>query len=129
MVRGPTLLIGAYLAVQLLVPLGYYTVRGDRGDDRFAWRLFTAAPDDRCRARFLVGEERTPARLETIFDRGWIELAGQGRVQVVERMARHLCSRHPDQPVRVDLICRRPDGGEPERISGDWDVCLTGTVR
>ena len=127
MVRGPTLLIAAYLAVQLLVPLGYYTARGDRSDDRFAWRMLAGEPD-RCRARFFVGEQRVPVRLDEAFDPGWRALAERGRVQVVDRMARHLCARHPGQPVRVDLVCRRGDR-EPERISGDWDVCLTGTVR
>ena len=127
-VRGPTALIIALLAVQLLVPLGYYTVRRDRSDDRFAWRMFSAEPAPRCRARFLVGEERRPVRLEQTFDEAWRALARRGRVLVVERMARHLCTRHPGQAVRVDLICRQGDG-ELEPISGDWDVCLTGTVR
>jgi hypothetical protein len=127
--RSPSTFIGIFLGLQLLLPLSYYLVRGDRHDERFAWRMFSPERMTRCQPRFLLGDDRTPVRLEKEFHEAWGEIAKRGRLVVVERMALELCKRNPDQPVRVELVCREVGTKDPIELTEGWDVCTMGKLK
>jgi hypothetical protein len=114
--------IAAFLAVQLLVPLTYYTVRRDPHDERFAWRMFSPMRMVQCDPRFVVDDQ--PFALGSRFHEAWIELAKRGRYVVIEAMAAELC-REPGaragRSVRVSLTCRGLDGADEFR--GGHDLC------
>jgi hypothetical protein len=117
--------IHAFLALQLILPLSYYSCRRDRFDERFAWRMFSAERMATCRGSFLLGEAKTPVRLGSRFHEAWLTLVQRGRQQVVEAMAARLCHDNPGQAVRVELSCTTVDG-KTERLSrGSWDLCRT----
>ncbi|MEM9492081.1 MAG: hypothetical protein AAGC55_23240 [Myxococcota bacterium] len=119
--------IHLFLAVQLAVPLSYYTCRSDENDERFAWRMFSSIRMKRCQPIFRLGDERTPVRLGSTFHEAWITLARRGRQQVIVAMAEELCKRHPDQPVRVEVQCMGVDGNR-ETLGGKWDMCELGLL-
>lgn len=121
--------IHVFLAVQLLLPLAYYTVRADRNDERFAWRMFSSVRMISCRAEFRTGPEATPQRsLYGVFHEAWIELSKRGRMEVIDAMARALCAREGgDNPeVQVRVTCKTVDGETHER-GGSWNVCRLGS--
>jgi len=131
LLTSPSVFIGLFLAVQMVLPLHYYLLRDDRHDERFAWRMFSPERMVRCAPRFTVGEPgaERPIRLDQEFEKAWRELARRGRMVVVERMALALCDKYPDQPVRVDLRCQELGADEPVELTGGWDVCLTRSLR
>lgn len=119
--------IHVFIAVQLLVPLSYYTTRGDRYDERFAWRMFSSVRGLTCQVAFRSGPDRTPiARLHGTFHEAWINLAKRGRLPVVRAMANALCEQHEHQ-VSVELVCTTV-AGETERKGGDGNFCYTGSL-
>jgi len=83
------------VALQIAIPAAYY-VRGDRDDERFAWRMFSAVRVQRCRVRGLdsVGAER-PRRIELdgALHSGWVRALERGRERVIERFLRTRCQR------------------------------------
>jgi hypothetical protein len=100
--------IAAFLLVQVLAPLHYYTVRRDRNDERFAWRMFSPTRMLSCEPTFLVDGQ--PAQLYATFHEAWIEIAKRGRFAVLEAMGARLCEQHAGKEVRLDLKCRGVDG-------------------
>jgi hypothetical protein len=34
-------IIHVFLAIQIALPIGYYALRADRNDERYAWRMFS----------------------------------------------------------------------------------------
>ena len=97
----------AFLALQLLLPMHYYTVRRDPHDERFAWRMFSPMRMSRCSAQFSV--DGAPVVLGTRFHEAWIEIANRGRHVVLEAMAEKLCADHPGKPVALSLDCNYLD--------------------
>lgn len=115
--------IHVFLAIQIALPLHYYTARRDRNDERFAWRMFSPVRMLRCQPVFRVGESQEPLRSPgSVFHEAWLELAKRGRLAVVTAMARELCARHPGQPVRAELACTTVKD-EKQTLGGGWDLC------
>ncbi len=118
-------LILAYLAIQIAAPLHYYTVREDRHDERFAWRMFSpmrmmACDAPRGRAMFTVDGQAVP--IGNTFHEAWIAIAKRGRKVVLETMAEQLCRAHPGADVRLDLTCVDLTG-VPASMGGGFDMC------
>jgi hypothetical protein len=109
----------AFVMVQLLVPLAYYTVRRDPHDERFAWRMFSPMRMARCSPHVAI--DGKAIALDTVFHEAWIELAERGRFGVVEAMAARLCNQHSGSSVVVSLDCNYLDR-EP-RTWGGFDMC------
>ncbi len=112
-------MILAFLAVQLLAPLHYYTLRDDRHDERFAWRMFSSTRVMQCEPTFRV--DRQVAPLGRTFHEAWIEIARRGRLVVLEAMGARLCRDHPGSEVVLDLQCQTVDGKRESR--GGSDLC------
>jgi hypothetical protein len=134
--RLKLLLIHAFVALQLILPGGYYCGRKDRYDERFAWRMFSSirmircgtGPGLRAPPEFAIGEPRKPINLRDHFHTAWIELTLRGRREVIEKMAAQLCRRHPGEPVFVRYDCRQIDGKLTTESSGGFDICRTGEL-
>src|SRR5678815_75707 len=125
--RSPSLFIGIFLAVQLLLPLTYYTVRTDRHDERWAWRMFSPERMVHCEPTFLVDERREKVDLMHTFHEAWSEIAGRGRLGVIERMAKELCKTHDE--VRGEMKCRALGEKRSFDVTEGYDVCLLGKLK
>lgn len=127
--RKAVVFIHIFLAVQILAPLSYYSIRADRNDERFAWRMFSSVRMLRCAVEFRTGPEAKPVvNLEGIFHQVWVRLAQRGRLEVIDAMARELCAREGDDPeVRVRVSCQRVDGAREDH-GGSWNVCRLGSL-
>ena len=130
--RRASVFIICFLALQVALPIQYYTCREDEYDERFAWRMFSPERMVQCRPTFWLSGgadgRRERANLSREFHQAWIETARRGRLEVVRRMALTLCDEYPDKQVRVDLTCT-PIDGEPYQRTADYDVCLTRSIR
>jgi hypothetical protein len=109
----------AFLVVQLLLPLHYYTVRRDPHDERWAWRMFSPMRMAKCRARFVLDNQ--PVSLGTKFHEAWVSTAERGRMSVIEAMAARLCRENPGKPVEVTVDCQYMD--RPPATYGGFDAC------
>ncbi len=121
--RRTSIFIGCFLALQLALPLSYYTCREDKNDERFAWRMFSPVRYKTCQPTFTVGGKK--ARLMRTFHESWVRIAQRGRKVVIERMAQRLCDDNEGKEVRITLACRKL-GGRTEVTGGKWDYCKTG---
>jgi hypothetical protein len=100
----PNGFIAAFIAIQLLLPLHYYTVRMDGNDERWAWRMFSPTRMVTCEVTMTVDGQPLPLSRE--FHQAWTEVAQRGRRVVVETMGAHLCRKHPDKAVVARLACK-----------------------
>ena len=136
--RRALIFIHVFLALQLLLPLSYYTVRSDHNDERFAWRMFSSIRMTTCQVEFRTGPDQSPVRnLHGIFHEAWLGLARRGRQSVINAMAQHLCQRSrtagdeeggTEAPeVRATVVCQ-PLVGEPEQLGGSWNLCRLGAL-
>lgn len=118
--------IGVVLAILVVSPLSYYTVRSDKYDERFAWRMFSSIRMVRCNVQYQVGPSKI--RLMRSFHEAWVNIARRGRRVVLDRMTEKLCAEHPDTPVRMTLSCRHI-GEKDNRIlsDGSEDLCKSDT--
>lgn len=125
--------IHVFLAIQVLAPLSYYTVRADRNDERFAWRMFSSVRMLSCQVEFRTGPDEQPvSNLYGSFHEAWIQLSRRGRGEVIDAMAKELCRRErgadagsAEPEVRARVVCRRVDGEVAEQ-SGSWNLCRLG---
>lgn len=121
-------IIGLFLAVQVLVPLGYYL--GDGGtDERFRWRMFSSVRLQRCRVSVRGYGTEGPQRLDPGQDIqvAWVNLLKRNRPRVVERYLERACQREGLARVRLRRRCRDTDGSELPAL----DIvrrCENGTV-
>jgi len=122
-VRGTSVFIGCFLALQLALPLSYYTCNDDKNDERFAWRMFSPVRYTQCATQFTVDGERV--RLTKTFHESWAKIADRGRKVVIRRMAQRLCDDNEGKQVRVRLECRELNGRRSVS-GGQWDFCSTG---
>jgi len=123
--RWPNVFIAVFLAVQIVLPLNYYWCRGDKYDERFAWRMFSPERGAMCTPRFEVGKPGGPMRAVSLgaeFHQAWKLSAERGRVTIVERMADHLCDKYKDEAVHLELRCQKIDGSSDLRAFED-DAC------
>ena len=107
------------LAAQLVLPIHYYTVRRDKHDERFAWRMFSPMRMARCTPTFTV--DFKPVDLEAQFHEAWIRLAERGRWNVIEAMGARLCTQNPGAAVHVVVDCQYV--GQPPATWGGYDIC------
>jgi hypothetical protein len=117
--RAIQIFIGVWLAVQLIVPIGYYAWRKDKNDERFAWRMFSPTRMMTCSPQFSV--DGKPLELGTLFHEGWVEIAKRGRFSVLEAMGAKLCAQHKGAAVVLDLQCKTVDN-KTESWGGS-DLC------
>lgn len=104
-------LIVAFLALQIGLPLSYYL--GDEPhDERFAWRMFSPIRLIKCDVTLYdaSGGARTRIRPLQEMHVVWRNLMRRGRIPVVEAFARTWCAAAPDRKLTVDLTCGPPDG-------------------
>jgi len=115
-------IIGAFVALNVALPLSYYTCEDDPYDERFAWRMFSSTRMARCQVAFASAGRAVP--LNRVFHVAWIKTARRGRQNVVEAMGQHLCE-HPDYgaPVTLTMSCEGVDGSVDEIWNGTEDLC------
>lgn len=123
--RRTSIFIGGFLALQLALPLSYYTCREDKNDERFAWRMFSPVRETSCAVEFRVDGELVA--LKKTFHESWPEIAARGRRVVIRKMAARLCADNPGKQVKVRLSCRKL-GGRRSTSGGVWDFCKTGVL-
>ena len=108
--RGAMLL----LAVQLLLPLTYYTVRGAPYDERFAWRMFSAIRLHRCTSEAVEidvdGSASAPLELRGLVHVGWVSLMRRNRQDVIEAFLRRRCEEAGVAAVRLENFCESSAG-------------------
>jgi hypothetical protein len=110
----------AWLAVQLALPLVYYTMRHDRHDERFAWRMFSPMRMIKCNPQFVAGGK--PVDLASRFHEDWIRIAQRGRYAVIEAMGARLCADTPRTPIELHMTCDNLDGSV--ETFPVYDVCI-----
>ncbi len=121
-------LILVFLAVQLVVPLRYYTC-GHRYDERFAWRMFSPIRMVRCQVEFTDEREAKPQpiRLSAEVSQPWAGWMKRGHTRVVRAFGRRWCATHAaiDGQLRltVAFTCRLPDGHIDTPISPSENLC------
>jgi hypothetical protein len=109
--------IGCYLIWQVLVPLGFYFAR-DRGDERFAWRIFSVDEilADRCvmhvtedlPAGFFITSREVD--LPRLIHASWFRELRRGR-SLPQRLLTWRCGGDPRASrVAFARTCTRPDG-------------------
>ena len=120
------LVIGLVLAILVVTPLSYYTVRSDRYDERFAWRMFSSIRMARCKVAPVVGNPPRPVLLRKTFHEAWINIARRGRRSVIRPMVEKICEDNPGQPVHMRLPCRHVEGKVTTELDGKADLCKGG---
>ncbi len=81
--------------VQVAIPASYY-LRGDRDDERFAWRMFSAVRVQSCRVRawaFDGAGEKTRIDLEASLHSAWVRSLERGRSRVITHFLAQQCAR------------------------------------
>jgi len=130
------LLIGAYLFVQIALPLSYY-LREDKSDERFAWRMFSAVKYLQQTCAVSLGEWRPGGKLRPLprdefiskVPYGWIQYLHRNREAVIGKFLGRYCAANPDV-VELELLrqCAAPDGRKNALESLKMD-CRTGALR
>lgn len=114
--------IASFLLLQLFLPLRYYLAARDPNDERWAWRMFSPTRMTRCTPDFVMDGRHV--NLGTEFHEAWVELAGRGRLAVLDAMGRELCDRHPTAALEVTMTCSYLDGSRKSFASRDGRVQL-----
>lgn len=119
---------GIFVAVQLVVPLSYYT-RSDRYDERFAWRMFSTTRVESCATHATeVKDGRTrPIALARTIHYAWIEHFSRNRRKVIERFLEVRCHTAGVDSVTLENACRGVDAGSARLVEWTRD-CRTGVV-
>ncbi len=115
-------LVVAFLLVQLVLPLHYYTVREDRFDERFSWRMFSDIRMIKCQASF--HQAGRPIKLSGEFHMAWNTLVGRGRGDVIDAVGQELCDTAGEDPVTLRLACRLADGTRQVLSDGSDNLCV-----
>lgn len=122
--RKANLVIVAFLLTMVLTPLSYYTVRSDRYDERFAWRMFSSVRMVKCDPRWTIGDPGEQVPIEEHFHMAWVGNARRGRGIIVDRMTEQLCETHQGQSVRLHMNCEAIDGTSDLLFDGTRNLCL-----
>lgn len=117
-------LISAFLVLQLLLPLAYYTVRDDPYDERFSWRMFSDVRMVKCQVGFNRGGQTVTMSQE--FHMAWNTLAQRGRGDVIDAIGQSLCDGARGEPVKIRMQCKLADGTQDVLEDGTRDVCAGG---
>lgn len=110
---GKNAFIAAFLALQILVPLGYYLGEGG-SDERFRWRMFSSVRLQRCRISVHAWDASGRRRVDPGQDIqvAWVNLLRRNRPQVVEGYLTRVCETQDVERVRLRGRCRDTDGTE-----------------
>ena len=118
-----------WLLVMIAIPSRYYQ-GGDRYDERFAWRMFSAVRVARCQMRLTEtqgGSER-PIALGEVLPAPWTALLERNRVRVVDGFLRWRCdTREGVSAVRFHNECTDPAGGALPVVERAID-CASGEI-
>jgi hypothetical protein len=110
--------IGAYLLWQILLPLSYY-LGGDRADERFAWRMFSARREvnKTCRVHVIQwfpdggSWSHREIRLGQTTQPTWTRLLERRQPAVVEKFLRTRCALDSSvEDIQFVRTCAGPDG-------------------
>lgn len=109
--QNRTRFILAFIALQALIPLGYYL--GGRGDDeRFSWRMFSTTRMLRCSVE--VREQRDdqlrPVHIRKDVHMAWYEVLRRNRPAAVERYLARRCEHSGADRTIYRRQCVRSDG-------------------
>jgi hypothetical protein len=108
----------------MLLPLSYYTLRQDKYDERFSWRMFSDVRMLKCRASYTRGGDAVTLSQE--FHMAWNTLVQRGRSDVLDAVSRELCQNARGKPVQLRLQCREADGTMNSVLDGKTNVCESG---
>lgn len=125
--RRITMLIGAFLLLQLAVPLTYY-FRDNPYDERFAWRMFSAIRLQRCRASAwqTSAAGRETLNLSRVTHQAWINILQRNREDVIEAFLDRRCEEPGVEAVTLRNDCASPTG---ERAAFEYsESCDTGEI-
>lgn len=114
--RRDDIIWAALLLVMGLLPLRWYLGLADARDERFAWRMFTAADTVSCQVRVSVGGHQLD--LDRRYGRSWVRLLQRGHNGALERARDELCTSFPDAERALVRRCRTGDG-PTERLTLD----------
>ncbi|MEM7243745.1 MAG: hypothetical protein AAF533_00295 [Acidobacteriota bacterium] len=113
-----------FIAVQVLLPLHYYTLREDRFDERFAWRMFSSVSMMRCESVFHRNGELVD--IEEAVPATWAKMLKKRRASAVRHaMIQRLCESAPDAVVTLDLRCKGKKQPEVVLEDGETNLCET----
>ncbi|AKF08103.1 hypothetical protein [Sandaracinus amylolyticus] len=118
-----------WLLVMIAIPLRYYR-GGDRYDERFSWRMFSAVRVARCQMRVseTQGGSERPIPLGEVLPAPWMALLERNRMPVVESFLRWRCeTREGLSAVRFHNECTDPAGGALPSVDRTID-CASGEL-
>lgn len=104
------ILIGAILALHILLPLSYYTFRSDIFDERFAWRMFSDVRQMKCRAsafREDAAGRKTRLAPHQDIQVAWFNLMKRNRAPVIEKYLSRMCEKDDAEKAFVTTQCAR----------------------
>ncbi len=113
--RARDVFIGAFLVLQLLLPLRYYA-GGGGADERFAWRMFSSQRLASC--TYAMTADGAPIPVSEVLGPSpyTMDLVPRGEPDVVVALMRFWCDRGGVSAVRYDNRCVAVDGERlPER--------------
>ena len=120
-------LIAIYLAVQLLLPLRYYS-GVSQDDPRFSWRMFSSTGQQHCLANAyeIIRQDgkllERPLQLDSVLPRSWLHILKTSHQQkVVEEFLVWYCQRPGVVQVRYESDCTLADGTQLPRIRLESD--------
>jgi|GEM_PF-2629426 hypothetical protein len=122
-----SVLIAIYLAVQLLLPLRYYS-GASQADPRFSWRMFSSTGQKHCLAKAyeIIRQDgkllERPLQLDSVLPRSWLHILKTSHQQnVVEEFLSWYCQRPGIVQVRYESDCTLADGTQLPRIRLESD--------
>ena len=122
-----SVLIAIYLAVQLLLPLRYYS-GASQDDPRFSWRMFSSTGQQHCLAKAyeIIRQDgkllERPLQLDSVLPRSWLHILKTSHQQnVVEEFLGWYCQRPGIVQVRYESDCTLADGTQLPRIRLESD--------
>jgi hypothetical protein len=108
--RATNVFIGAYVVLQVALPLSYYLGLRPRTDERFAWRMFSTVRLDRCEVglsetiRDDVSNSPHPIPLPATLQVGWLTQLTRKQPHVVDRFLAYTCK--DDHVIEAKLVWR-----------------------
>ena len=122
-----SVLIAIYLAIQLVLPLRYYSGES-QADPRFSWRMFSSTGQQHCLAKAyeIIRQDgkllERPIPLDSVLPRSWLHILKTSHQQnVAEKFLGWYCQRQGVVQVRYESDCTLADGTQLPRIRLEID--------
>ena len=121
-----SLFIGAFAALQLLLPLRYY-LGEDVYDERFSWRMFSGVRMQDCEVSVIetAGGADREVRLDDVLHVSWQTTLKRNREAVIWKFLELRCEGEGVERVRMVSHCQRA-GGEAVPTVERSRVCESG---